>query len=103
MKVVTAEAQTLDAWTARPFRADNSELNAYRQFEPWQNLASLVLHSPVARARLAGNWARYEYDRWNDRHRDRRAVCMDIVAFERTILAPQITTPISSLVIGSYP
>jgi hypothetical protein len=103
VKVVTAEAQELDAWTARPFRADNSELNTYRQFEPWQNLASLVLHNPVARERLAGNWARHECERWSDRHRGRPAVRIDIVAFERTILAPQITTPISSLVIGSYP
>ena len=103
VKVVTGDAQELDAWTVRPFHADNSELNAYRQFEPWQNLASVVLHNSVERERLAGNWARYEYERWNDRHRDRPAVRIEIVAFERTILAPQVTTSISSLVIGSYP
>ena len=83
---------SIDLWSSRPFTYDNKDLSY--QSEPWQNLAARVMNESPS-SQLPRRWARFEFDRWRLLHGERPLRTVQLVAFERTILAPQRTSPIS--------
>lgn len=101
VKGLQRPAEAIDLWTGAPFAHDNSGLRAYH-IEPWQNLAWHILYQPNDAGQMAGNWARYEYERWNRAHPDRPVDGVQVVAFSRTILGPLRTTPVTWEVIADY-
>jgi hypothetical protein len=86
------DGDSIDLWSGLPFTYDNRDLSY--PSEPWQNLAYHVLYASPP-PELSRRWARFEFDRWMLSHGERPLRAVHLVAFERTILAPQRTSAIS--------
>ena len=91
LRALTGDSLTIDAWGGNPFTFDNAGVAVY-QTEPWQNLAYRILYVPLRSEELARNWARYEFGRWERAHPGQSLEKLEVVAFERTILGPGLTT-----------